>query len=563
MGMGEPYASTDHLSPSSILEKYTLDGSDNIIRFVNGNNVVLSLESQTEARVRDSARVHTKVISDYKGDVRALSGRFLAVQGDLIAFRFFNENTGEVVRVIDRVSRNRHLIKGFRKSPIDLQYAPHAPLLAVLDSESSLYVYTVANDCQDVVKYINIVNWPEDTSQEPRLVWCPYVPENPSDPSDSCNMLAIYKGRKVFVINLTILKGSSSNSQIDFEEATKVEDAILSVEMDEDVTTVCISPDSTAVAIGTTQGIVSFYIVNGSELKFAHNWDPQLNRPIVGLFFLDDTRNLKNQEPFWRHCLAVGEGGRHMALFECEQWHCLGLLRFDSPLDLTRFDVHVDPQARYINILDPDGANVFFVELRQGQPRFISITQVTFCHPVVSVIPYDIANAEKNESVTDFSLDDDYDPEARNEVTAHYIAIGHKSLLQLDVQLEKSDINSEGMVPIKAECQVEGQKSSTEGPSDLLAVATTNTLQLDKPRLVEQLQEMSEKNNDSKFSIFSLIEKCITEEEFSLREDRLLANISDLIETNRTETINVVRNALNENSVAVENSIQANHKASD
>ncbi|KAK6018376.1 hypothetical protein OSTOST_16043, partial [Ostertagia ostertagi] len=51
-------------------------------------------------------------------------------------------------------------------------------------------------------------------------------------------------------------------------------------------------------------------------------------------------------------------------------------------------------------------------------------------------------------------------------------------------------------------------------------------------------------------------------EEFSLREDRLLANVSDLIETNHRETINVVRNALNENSVAVENSIQANHKLS-
>ena len=49
-------------------------------------------------------------------------------------------------------------------------------------------------------------------------------------------------------------------------------------------------------------------------------------------------------------------------------------------------------------------------------------------------------------------------------------------------------------------------------------------------------------------------------EEFSLREDRLLANVSDLIETNRAETLNVVRNALNENSVAVENSIQANHQ---
>ena len=71
------------------------------------------------------------------------------------------------------------------------------------------------------------------------------------------------------------------------------------------VTTVCISPDSTAVAVATRGGIVSFYVTNESEMKFAHNWNPQMQQPIAELFFLDDTKNLKNQEPFWRHCLAV------------------------------------------------------------------------------------------------------------------------------------------------------------------------------------------------------------------------------------------------------------------
>lgn len=53
--------------------------------------------------------------------VRALSGRFVAAQGDLISFRFHNENTGEVVRVINRVTRARHLIR-VRISAIHSQF---------------------------------------------------------------------------------------------------------------------------------------------------------------------------------------------------------------------------------------------------------------------------------------------------------------------------------------------------------------------------------------------------------------------------------------------------------
>ncbi|VDM71226.1 unnamed protein product [Strongylus vulgaris] len=211
---------------------YVLDGSDGVIKFANGNNVSLSLALESQTRERDSARIHTTTISDYKGDIRALKGRFLAVQGDLIAFRFFNENTGDVIRIINRVSRNRRLIKGFSKAPVDLRFATHLPLLAVVDGESNLHVYSVTADCQDVETYITIMNWPDGSSDStPRVVWCPYVAENPSDPSDVVNMVALFKKNKVYVVNLSILK--ERGSRMTFEEALAVEEAILSVEMEE------------------------------------------------------------------------------------------------------------------------------------------------------------------------------------------------------------------------------------------------------------------------------------------------------------------------------------------
>ncbi|KJH52918.1 hypothetical protein DICVIV_00787 [Dictyocaulus viviparus] len=140
------------------------------------------------------------------------------------------------------------------------------------------------------------MNWPGGASSNtPRVVWCPYVAENPSDPSDVVNMVALFKKNNVYVVNLSILK--ERGSRMTFDEAMTVEEAVLTVEMEEDVTAVCISPDSTAVAIARADGVVSFYVMNANEsgLKFAHTWNPQMNRPIVELFFLDGARHIKNQ----------------------------------------------------------------------------------------------------------------------------------------------------------------------------------------------------------------------------------------------------------------------------
>lgn len=47
--------------------------------------------------------------------------------------------------------------------------------------------------------YMTIMNWPGSTSDTtPRVVWCPYVAENPSDPSDVVNMVALFKVGAVY-----------------------------------------------------------------------------------------------------------------------------------------------------------------------------------------------------------------------------------------------------------------------------------------------------------------------------------------------------------------------------
>ena len=110
--------------------------------FTGGRNVVLSA-SHAEA-ARDSAHAHSRTLCDYKWESKAsYDGRILSTSGRFIAYRLFNDATGEAVRVMERETRTRHLIKDFRTRVVDLAWAAHAPLLAVLDAKSSVYLYAM------------------------------------------------------------------------------------------------------------------------------------------------------------------------------------------------------------------------------------------------------------------------------------------------------------------------------------------------------------------------------------------------------------------------------------
>lgn len=88
-------------------------GND-FLRFEKGISILLNVESAEDLaeRERDSARVHTQILSEYKwASEGSYRGRTLAVHNNLIAYRLFNETTGEVVRVLERSTSKRHLIK--------------------------------------------------------------------------------------------------------------------------------------------------------------------------------------------------------------------------------------------------------------------------------------------------------------------------------------------------------------------------------------------------------------------------------------------------------------------
>ncbi|MFH4974918.1 hypothetical protein AB6A40_001627 [Gnathostoma spinigerum] len=548
----------DDVPPSSFVEKYVLNGSDNIIRFNIGKNVVLSVEC-TEAlseRNRDSSRVHTHVLSEYKwASEESYNGRILSVHGNLIAYRLFNDSTGEAVRVLEKETRNRHLIKGFAFPTADLQWAPHAPLLAVLDTKANLYVYNVDEQC-NVTKYL-IVMRNENTVPDgavPRMSWCPYIPET-EEPHELVHMIAVYFNSTVELITLSTAKNELRSEETTIEALRGIRDSLIQLpeeHLNTDVLTVCVSPDATAIAVAQSSGGVSFFIIDGSGegARFAHQWRPVYSWPIQDLLFLDNIDvNSEAPEQFWKYAIVATDGRRRLDLYESENWKCIARLRFESADRLSHFALTVDPSARFLFVADYDAANVHCVELAyvSGVPHFASCTQLTFCHPLVNVMPYSVTVNSHSGDI----LSDDDDPSST--VVASLIALSQRSLLQLEFDLESAVLDESGKDDsndrlftsdgASVNCR-EGEANGRVRPEKDTELIEALIAKVDD--LGREFEKKIDEIRTERFEDRARLEEIISQmkEEMISRDERMLMKFESSVCENRTNIVEAIQTSL-------------------
>uniref|UniRef100_A0A915PTM0 Enhancer of mRNA-decapping protein 4 WD40 repeat region domain-containing protein n=1 Tax=Setaria digitata TaxID=48799 RepID=A0A915PTM0_9BILA len=566
--------------PSSILEKHVLNGSDAVVRFSGGTHIVLSVDGQEDKRPRDrdSSRVYTHVLSEYKwASEECYNGRILAVHENLIAYRLFNESTGEAVRVLERTTSKRHLIKSFKHPTADLQWAHHAPLLAVIDVNANLYAYHVDKDCV-VTKYLNIIR--EDNSvplnATPRISWCPYIPEA-DEPHEEMHMIAIYYRNAVESFSLSIIKSELHCEEVTLEQCEKISDAVMKLPIEnsnaqpfeqlqfplyiiQEVQAVCLSPDATAIAVALNCGTVTFFIIDGEGTKFAHRWQPEHGRHIQDLVFLDNITASDTPEQFWKYAVISTENGKRIQLYDTENWHCIARLLFE-PLDqLGKLALSVHPSAKFIFLTDYDAANIYCIEVAyiMSAPRFVACTQVTFCHPLVNIVPISVTHQEDPHQ--DFSLSDEEVSPAG--VLVSFVALSQRSLLHLEVGLEKSHIsNGDAIGAVGDEDNSEQMISaSSANIADDGNVVPNGEKRQRKPEDLDRLDalyrhweglSLSLEKQSEDFEKRLQEERDRTDEQMrQLREDivscdeRLFLKLESLINENRTSTVEAMQTSL-------------------
>ncbi|KAF1770290.1 hypothetical protein GCK72_002108 [Caenorhabditis remanei] len=595
-------------SPEVVVEKYTISKKKSSIGFEIGNNVTVQLSVSSDVdngRERDSSNVHTKVIMDHKGEIQYLRGGILSSNGPIVGFRSIHESVGESLNLINLQTKQRHRFKDFPHRTIDLAFAHHHKFLAVLNADLSLYVFEVSDSCEPK-KYISINNWPSSPSQDdqPRLSWCPYI-QGDDDDDEASHMIAVYSGKQLYIVNIGILKDAGLGDDIDFDDARKEEGGLFShcfnnqaENKDVRISSVCISPDSTAVAVAKTEGPVQFFTFNeeSNTLNDAHCFEPRgfaKSGLIDDLIFLDDLTPNRKSVPFWRFCVVVSNNGHKVALYECQSWKCLGRIRFETTRAINKFISIPDPTANFIHLLDVDGMKVYTVEIMNSfrsneQPRFIGITQTSFCHPIFSISPissttFDISSEDSeddlfNNDSNDDATDDESDASESGEIKMkhvktkrYFVAMGKRSMLELQLTLKKhipsplvnfvESSEKETSPSVYVDTEQEPLNSLTL--QGLLMQKTTSNSGLNLEVVNQKLDDViaalgrieAERKENNEVMVQQIISAL--DENIRMREGYMLNRIEQLCENGRLDTIAALRSGIHNLNEQIVSSVRS------
>ncbi|KAI6218910.1 Ge1-WD40 domain-containing protein [Aphelenchoides besseyi] len=430
---------------SELMEKHQLNKDGKVVSFTAGRNVVL--QPSIEESTRDSALTHSRALCDYKWEHKTnYDGRILSASGRLIAYRLFNEKTGEAVRVMELESRARHLIKDFRARVVDLAWAPHAPLLAVLDAKGNLYVYQVDEQKNYALsKYMNILRNVETNDETPRLIWCPYIENDQKDEnSGPCHLLAVILGCNVKFFYLNVIKEKFGLPEVDIKSLENDPSTFNGFETESPVTTLRISPDATACAVATTDGKVTFYVIESEVSRPAHNMIPLPNTHVEEMFFLDNVTRRKRDihdvsvDPLWKHVIFVSDNGRRLEIYNSYTGEPTAKLRFEMDSDASRLEIVLDDTARYLYAINYDTSDLFCIELTpdfSAQPYFVGCTQIFFSSKLICLTPCVLEERIDSGEADELSFDDDITTIKKNAIT--FVAINNRSLLEVNVDLHR------------------------------------------------------------------------------------------------------------------------------
>ncbi|KAL7073930.1 hypothetical protein ACQ4LE_006853 [Meloidogyne hapla] len=504
-------------SPSSYIEKHKLTGSDDVLQFAVGTNVILQIEQPQQdknLRLRDSVRASTQILTEYKWESKTnYTGRILSSNDKLIAYRLFNETTGEAVRVLEREQRFRHLIKDFQHPTVDLQWAIHAPLLAVLDSNANIYIYMVDNNGEKLSKYLIIIQEGDHTNKGPaRLVWCPYISDDGSEPGEheDIHLLGVVQGQQVNLFMLNKIREEIGRTEVTYERIRELKGVMTSVQIESEITACKISPDATALVVAGSDGELAFFVIEqfDDDIQIASNCRPLANNPIEELIFLDS---------LWKTVVLSSDNGRRLALFDCDHWQCMAKLRFESPNQVTRMELLAEPNMHFLFVADYDLSNLFCIELSQpvlqpsgkfGPLCFAACTQISFCNPLICIVPCSLTDHSADLSLEDEDqlLGGDNNSGTTPSTIATLVAITQRSLLEINVELDRVfnvDPSVASAIPISTSQQSSRSHHNIIHPTYISthSVENTATENLQQQQTTQQLlEEFIDPNNLAKNS---------------------------------------------------------------
>ncbi|WAR11787.1 EDC4-like protein [Mya arenaria] len=388
---------------NSARQLITLQGTDTANSFsVFGQEVdIVSSKqlnkSQSLAGSTGSNKVKITPVVNYDWENRRYVGNLVAVhRGNIFVAYVLKGKTGGVVRITNRKTAERHLLKDFVGRVIDLAFA-HTDdvMLAVVDEIGNLCVYEIhqADDRKISSTRMLHVQRPQTSlvSEYHRVIWCPYIPDEVdetatsdcSTPDSASRMLVLTNDQQAEIWSVDMVTREYGDGPMFPQD---VEIGLITIDShSKPITDAAFSPDGTALATASLDG----------EVMCLHQWKPHNGKPMSCLFFLDDHKNCSPDALFWKFAVTGADNNQEIKIWSCDSWNCLQTIRFLSPPGVPSnftyepcMKASLDMSARFLILSDIRKNVLYVLQIHhagdQSSVHVSSVSEFTLAQPCLS-----------------------------------------------------------------------------------------------------------------------------------------------------------------------------------
>ena len=337
-----------------------------------------------------SSKLQIKNIVNFGWEHKYYPGQLVAahMSGTYIAYAITTPGKGcGVVRVVNRITDDRLLIKGMRGAVVDLTFAHNKEEVVVgaVDSLGNLFVHRVTEGSNGLAseRVLEVVRDGVEGELH-RLVWCPFLPEpvierEEEQDKSAARLLVLTHGSKaeIWSLDLVVEKhGTGPLAPVDVEHGLlKIQD------VGGDIMDAAFSPDGAALATASGDGKVKFfqvYLHEEGPPRCLHQWSPHGGKPLSCIFFLDDHTDHQPDVQFWKYAVTGCSLNTELKVWSCESWTCLQTISFNREGEEigARLKADLDPRARYLVLADIDKCLVFVLSVAQGLEEGAGVVSV-------------------------------------------------------------------------------------------------------------------------------------------------------------------------------------------
>ncbi|OWF47144.1 enhancer of mRNA-decapping protein 4-like [Mizuhopecten yessoensis] len=421
------------LQGSDTVNSFSVYGREVDIMASKGSSGIITSTGVMSQSTTGSNKVKITPVVKYDWEQLHYIGNLVAIhKNSLHAAYTLRGKSGGIVRIINRRTAERVLLKDFTGKVIDIAFAHTDDVIfGAVDEVGNLFVYSIKETDYGklVTNLVLHVLRDKDTphTEYHRLIWCPFIPDDSDDSSvtesstqDASRVLVLTHNEKAEIWNVDLVTKEYSSGPLLAED---VEFGLILINSHtQPIMDAAFSPDGTALATASLDGEVKFFQVNMGENtspRCLHQWKPHDGKPLSSLFFLDDHKYFSADAQFWKFAVTGAMNNQELKIWTCESWTCLQTIRFSCPPGLpSNFQLDpcmkaaLDLSAKYLVLSDIRRKVLYVLQIHQegdsNAAHVSSVSEFLLAQPCLSFALMDASKKKFKKSIIedDSHLDD-------------------------------------------------------------------------------------------------------------------------------------------------------------